>query len=91
MAADRAQLEAWIAATRRTQQHLRTLLIPASAIAIALLVWSRPIGGGACALVGIVALFGFWITGGHITDWEQQLAALDKPRHVGPVTRREPD
>jgi hypothetical protein len=91
VAADRAQLEAWIAATHRTQQRLRTALIPAGAVALALLLWSRLVGVGACALVGLVALFGFWITSGHITEWEQQIAALDKPRHVGPVTRREPD
>ena len=86
--ADRAQLEAWIAATQRTQQRLRVALIPAGVVALALLVWSRPVGGAACATVGLFALFGFWITSSHIQDWEQQIGELGKPRTVGRAIKR---
>ena len=94
MPADRAQLEAWIAQTRRTQQRLYKVLLPSGIVALGLLVWSRPIGGVACAIVGMFALFGTWITNGHINDWEQQIDKIDHPpppQMVGGRLRRERD
>ena len=79
MAADRTQLEAWIAKTRRTQQLMIRALGPAAILALALLVVSRPIGGAACGIIGMFALFGYWITNGHIQDWEQQIEKLERP------------
>jgi hypothetical protein len=93
MAADRAQLEAWIAQTQRTQKKLVAGLVPAGIVAFALLFVSRPIGGAACAMVGMFALFGFWITTSHVRDFEGKLDELDKPppQIVGGRLRRERD
>jgi hypothetical protein len=73
MAADREQLETWIATTKRTQRRLAIGMVPAGIAAIVLLAYSRPLGGLALVSLVIVATFGFWITGGHITDWETQI------------------
>ncbi len=91
--ADRAQLEGWIAATQRTRRRLTIGLVPGLVAAIAVLVWSRPLGGLALVSLAIVALFGLWITSSHISDWEAQLREPAKPRtlNVHGRARREPD
>lgn len=78
MAADREQLEAWIAKTKQTQRRLTIGLVPAGIVAVGLLAVSKPLGGLALVSLVIVATFGFWITGGHITDWENQIKAPPK-------------
>jgi hypothetical protein len=75
----REDLERWIAETRRTQQRLKLGLMIAGVVALALFVVSRAAGGIAVAILALVALAGFWITGGHITDWEDKLYKLDHP------------
>ena len=77
--ADRAQLEAWIAASQRTQQTLKVGLLPAVVAAIAVLIWSRPLGGLVLVSIAIVAIFGFWITSSHIADWSGQVHRIDEP------------
>ena len=77
--ADRAQLEAWIAETRRTQQKLKVGLIPAFVAGIGVTVWSRPLGALVIVSIGIVAVFGFWITSSHITGWLNDQQRLDRP------------
>jgi uncharacterized membrane protein YhhN len=89
--ADRQQLEAWIAATERTRRRLRTALIPAGLVALALLLWSRPAGGLGLTIVAIVAMFGNWITTSHITDWSARIVELEHPKPRGAVLRRERD
>lgn len=75
----REDLERWIAGTRRTQQRLKRAIPIAAVIALALCFVNRLAGGFAIATVGLVALSGFWITGGHIADWEDKLYKLDHP------------
>jgi hypothetical protein len=77
--ADRAQLEAWIAETRLTQRRLKLGLIPAVVAAIAVTVWSHPLGALVLVSIAIVAVFGFWITSSHITGWEGEQQRLDRP------------
>lgn len=78
MQADREQLEAWIAKTKRTQRRLTIGLVPAAIAAFALLAFSRALGGLVIVSLLIIGVFGFWITGGHITDWENKLRAPAK-------------
>jgi len=75
----REDLERWIAGTRRVQQKLKVGLGAGAAAAIVLLVVNRAVGGIAIAILALVALAGFWITGGHISDWEDKLYKLDHP------------
>jgi len=88
----REDLERWIAGTRQVQRKLKIGVTSGVVASIILLVISRPVGGIALAIVGLVALSGFWITGGHITDWEAKLYKLDhpeKPRTGGGRYQRE--
>jgi hypothetical protein len=90
---DRAQLEAWIAETERHQRRLRAALVPAVVVALVLLVFSRPIGGMAIAIVLITAVLGFWIMASHIADWTTKLDDLERPRPDAHAVKRryEPD
>jgi hypothetical protein len=88
MSTDRATLEKWIAETKRNQRLLRTAIVPAAIISIALVFVSRPIGAGAIGLVALVALFGFWIMSSHVVDFETRIEELDRPRPVGRAVRR---
>lgn len=77
----RDELESWIARTRANQRKLAVALGCAVVVAIALLVWRRPVGGVALAITVIVGLCGFWITSSHILDWKQRIADLSKPKN----------
>ncbi|HET9991293.1 MAG TPA: hypothetical protein VFQ65_22335 [Kofleriaceae bacterium] len=86
--ADRAQLEAWIAATQRTRKRLAYGLVPAAFAALVVMMWSRPLGGLLLVSVVIVGTFGFWITGGHITEWETKIQNPPKPPELNQYGRR---
>jgi hypothetical protein len=75
----REDLERWIAASRRNQRILRIALLVASVIAIGLFFISKAAGGIAVLSIALVALSGFWITAGHIADWQAKLYKLDHP------------
>ena len=70
-----AQLEAWIAQTRRNQKRLAVGL--GIATVAAALAWAFDAFVGKTLVFGIVAtaICGFWITAAHIADWRAQLAA----------------
>ena len=76
---DRAEMEAWIAATQRRQRRLKTALIPAVIVAIGVTIWSKPLGVLTFVSIGIVAVFGMWILSSHIADWRGRIEALDRP------------
>jgi len=75
----REELERWIAGSRAVQRKLKVGVVTGAIAAVVLLVISRPLGGIALAIVGLVALSGFWITGGHIADWEAKLYKVEHP------------
>lgn len=75
----REDLERWIAASRRTQRILRVGVIIGGVLSIALFFVSKAAGGIGLFTVALVALSGFWITAGHITDWQAKLYKLDHP------------
>lgn len=75
----RAELRAWIAQTRRNQRILGFVIAGLVAISIALMMWRGDVGGIALAITTVIGFTGFWITAGHIADWRNKLAELDKP------------
>jgi Flp pilus assembly protein TadB len=80
----RAEIEGWIAGTRRTQRRLAIVMAGGAVVAIGLMLWNTSVGGIALGIVAIVALCGFWVTGSHLADWDDKLEQLDRPlRTVG--------
>ena len=79
MATDRrAELEGWIAKTQRLQRRLAVVYAALGAVAIALLAWSRAVGGFALFGVALVAICSFWVTAAHNAAHRQKLAELDR-------------
>ena len=76
----RAELEQFIANTKRTQKRLAKGLVVGVAISIVLLFWKAPVGGAGIFICAVVALSGFWITGGHIVDFRNRIKDLGKPK-----------
>jgi endonuclease YncB( thermonuclease family) len=74
----RAELEGWIAKTRRLQRRLAMVYIALAATAIALFAWSRPVGGFALFGVALVAICSFWVTAAHNAAHRQKLAELER-------------
>ena len=84
----REELERWIAGSRATQKKLRVGIVAALAISIVLLFVSRAAGAIGLLSTGLVALSGFWITAGHIADWQERIRKLDHPEAAKPTGRR---
>jgi hypothetical protein len=84
----REELERWIAGSRAMQRKLRTGLGVAAAVSLVLLFVSRAAGGIGLAITAFVSVAGFWITGGHISDWEERLHKLDHPESTRPRAGR---
>ena len=84
----REELERWIAGSRAVQNKLKIGLTIAGAITVALFFVSRVAGGISVAIVSFVAVAGFWITSGHISDWQDKLYKLDHPSKPNTSHRR---
>lgn len=84
----REELERWIAGSRATQKKLRVGLGAALAISIVLMFVSRAAGAIGLFSTALVALSGFWITAGHIADWQERIYKLDHPEAAKPRGRR---
>lgn len=74
----RAELLGWIAASRRLQIRLGIGLAAAAAAAIVAISFSPTIGKLSLAMVAIVTVCAFWVTGSHILDWRNRLEELDR-------------
>ncbi len=74
----RAELLGWIAASRRLQFRLGIALSIAAVIAIVVTVIDKTIGGISLAMLAIISVCAFWVTGSHILDWRNRLEALDQ-------------
>ncbi|HVK78625.1 MAG TPA: hypothetical protein VM734_35240 [Kofleriaceae bacterium] len=85
--AERARLEGYIANSRRVRRRLAVGLGVATPVAIGTIFVDRTLGFFAMLLVASVAVCGFWITWGHISDWRGRLAELDRKARP-PSTRR---
>jgi hypothetical protein len=84
----REELERWIAGSRATQHTLKLGLYVAGAISIVLLFVSRAAGAIGIFIVAFVAAAGFWITNGHIGEWEAKIYKLDHPEKPSATTRK---
>ena len=84
----RDELERWIAGSRATQKKLRAIVIAAAVVSFALLFVSHAIGGICLASTAFVAVAGYWITAGHIADWEDRLYKIDHPETTRPRSGR---
>ena len=73
-----AQLEGYIQASRDTQRQLWWLSLLGAAISIVAWVIDSRAGLTALVITVFVALIGFYITGMHISEWQQELYKLRK-------------
>jgi hypothetical protein len=74
----RAELLGWIATSRRLQVRLAIGLALAAFAAIVVTTINGTIGGISLAMVAIVTVCAFWVTGSHILDWRNRLETLDR-------------
>jgi hypothetical protein len=74
----RAELEGWIARTRRLQRRLVGVFAVLAGIAVAVMFWSGTAGGFALFAVVLVAICSFWVTAAHNAAHRQKLAELDR-------------
>jgi hypothetical protein len=79
----RAELEGWIARTRRLQQRMAVLYGVLAVVAIAVLFWSRTAGGFALFGVALLAVCSFWVTAAHNAAHRQKLAELTRVEDNG--------
>ena len=73
-------------ASRRVQRRLRWILAAGAALAVALLAGGAT-GTAALAVATVTAVVvgaGFWITHGHIAEFERGLRAVRPPRRIAP-------
>lgn len=80
---EREQLDAWIAASLRFRARLRIVSAIAALVAIGVWWWSSTWGIVAMIIVGSVWGAGWWITYGHISDWQHRIELLRR-RASGP-------
>ena len=79
--AERARLTGYIANSLRVRRQLRIALPIGIAVAIAAWFFSSTVGFTLLALtLGVVGI-GYWITHGHIAEWNTRLEAMNR----GPV------
>ena len=71
--ADRAELLAWIANTKRFQRWLAIAVVGLAALSLSLATWYRPAGMAGLVIASAVAIVGFWVTSSHLADWRFQL------------------
>ena len=87
----RTELLGWIAKTERNRKRLARVLGGLTMVSLVMMAFRRSVGFAGLAIVAVVALCGFWILSSHIAEWRGKLDELARPRHTGPIRRREPD
>jgi hypothetical protein len=70
------QLEAWIASSLRFRRKLRVVSLIAFVLALGVYAWDSTWGIVALIIVGSVWGAGWWITYGHISDWQNRIELL---------------
>jgi hypothetical protein len=77
---ERERLAGYVARSRRVQGRLRRVGIAGVAVVIALII--SPLDGtivlASAATLGIVVGVGFWITSGHIREWNERLREIER-------------
>jgi hypothetical protein len=79
----RAELDGWIAKTRRLQQRMAIAYGALGVIALALVFWNGKVGGFALFGVVLMAICSFWVTAAHNAAHRQKLAELARVEHNG--------
>lgn len=74
----RAELLGWIAESRRLQFRMGIVLAVATAIALVVTVFNKTVGGVSLAMLAIISVCAFWVTGSHILDWRNRLETLEQ-------------
>ena len=72
----RAELEGWIAKTRRLQRRMAIVYGALLLAAVALVFWSHTVGGFALFGIALLAICSFWITAAHNAAHREKLAEL---------------
>jgi hypothetical protein len=79
---EREQLLGYVARSRRVQARLKKIGIAGIALVIGLIV--APLDGtialAGAVFVAIVVGVGFWITSGHVREWNERLREIDRAR-----------
>jgi hypothetical protein len=78
----RAQLQIWIAQTRRNQRRIAVVTGVLAALSIVAGFVHRPAGTIGFIVTVSFALVSFWVTTSHLADWRHQLEhlAFKQPR-----------
>ena len=84
----REELERYIANSRLTKQRLKVILLAGGVISLGLFAVSRGAGALGIVIVAFIAAAGFWITNGHIGEWEAKLYKLDHPEKPSTTRKR---
>ena len=82
----RADLEGYIAQTKRNQRRLGIVLAIAFVAALIGTIAHVPFAPHVIGLVAIVGVCGFWVTGAHIADWRRRIADLRDSSQAPPVS-----
>ena len=80
MATER-DLETWISISEQHRQSLKRVLAVFTVLAFFVTLASHRIGLAMFAIDGVIAVAGFWILAGHISDWRAQLARRRASSH----------
>lgn len=79
----RAELEGWIASSRRLQIRMGIGLGVAALISLVIMIFDATVGKVGLAMLVITAICAYWVTGSHIADWRHQLEHLSKRKPGG--------
>lgn len=82
----RAELEGYIADTRRLQRRMAIVFAALAAVALALLAWSTAVGVLSLICVALVAMCSFWVTAAHNASHRQKLDELARTGGKGVAT-----
>jgi hypothetical protein len=74
----RAQLQIWIAQTRRNQRRIAVVTGVLAALSIVAGFVHRPAGTVGFIVTVAFAIVSFWVTTSHLADWRQQLDHLKR-------------
>ena len=80
----RAELQGWIADTRRRQQRMAYVFGALVALAFVLWLWQGRIGALALFFVALVGVISYWVTAAHNAAHRQKLTELERLERMPP-------
>ena len=82
----RAELERYIADTRRLQRRMAIVFAALALVAIVMFAWSTAIGVLSLICVALIAICSFWVTAAHNATHQQKLDELARTGGKGVPT-----